>query len=82
MNKDQIYVWGGVFTSGSFARLESVSAEQVSGPYADRATAERVCIEGMRKNIDVCWHRLFVLKGAEVEARRASALPLEIEERV
>lgn len=75
MVNDGIYVWGGVFTDGGFERLESAAVEQVSGPHPDRATADRVCIEGMRKNIDTCWHRLFVLTGAEVEARRASALP-------
>ncbi len=78
MNKDGIYVWGGVFTNGEFARLESAAVEHISGPHADRAVAEHICLEGMRKNMDTCWHRLFVLTGVEVEARRASALPNRI----
>lgn len=71
---DGIYVWGGVFKDGSFRKLETSQAEQLSGPYDDRIAAERACIEGIRRNVDICWHRLFVLTGAEVEARSALAL--------
>lgn len=74
MSKDEMYVWGGVFRDGSFTKLESAEAEHLSGPFDSEQVAAKAVMEGMRKNVDTCWHRLFVVAGGELEARRAAAL--------
>ena len=30
------------------------------GPFEDEATAQRICLEQKRRNVDICWHHLYV----------------------
>lgn len=53
------FVWGGVFTDGSWTNLEP-GTEECYGPFHDARTAERVWNERARRNIDIANHRLFV----------------------
>ena len=54
------YVWGGIFTDGTWTELEP-NTEESYGPFHDAKTAERVWNERARRNIDIANHRLFVI---------------------
>ncbi|WP_426955991.1 DUF4170 domain-containing protein [Muricoccus radiodurans] len=54
------FVWGGVFTDGTWTNLEP-NTEECYGPFHDGPTAERVWNEKARRNIDIANHRLFVI---------------------
>jgi hypothetical protein len=55
------YVWGGEFTDSQFTQLRD-GAEESYGPFHDEREAERVWQERSRARIDICAHRLYVLK--------------------
>ncbi len=55
------YVWGGEFQDSHFQALRE-GAEESYGPFHDEAEAQRVWQERSRARIDICAHRLYVLK--------------------
>jgi hypothetical protein len=55
------YVWGGEFTDSQFTQLRE-GGEESYGPFHDEREAERVWQERSRARIDICAHRLYVLK--------------------
>lgn len=59
--RDVYVVWGGIFENTSFQTLEP-GTEELHGPFATMAEAEKVWNDRMRRMIDVAAHRLFVLK--------------------
>ncbi len=62
MEQKRIYfVCGGVFTDGQLDHLESGGTPECYGPYHEAAVAERVCEEKNRRNVDICWHHLYVV---------------------
>lgn len=69
---DTFYVWGGVFENGRFEALEKGVGEELYGPYPTLQAATQSCLENMRGrgNIDICWHRLFVLTADELALKR------------
>ncbi len=54
------FVCGGVFADGNLDRLEDGARLECYGPFADESTAARVASEQKRRNVDICWHHLFV----------------------
>lgn len=54
------YVIGGVYTDGTFSKLESVG--ECYGPYSTTEEAHIVAKDMMRRNIDICWHKLWVVR--------------------
>lgn len=54
------YVIGGVYTDGTFTALES--AGECYGPYATTEEAHIAAKDIMRRNIDICWHKLWVVR--------------------
>lgn len=56
------WVVGGIYTDSSFAQLEKGSAPECYGPFATEWEANRVHQERSRRSIDICWHRLYVVR--------------------
>lgn len=54
------FVCGGVFADGNLDRLEEGAKPECYGPFTDVETAQRVASEQKRRNVDVCWHHLYV----------------------
>jgi len=54
------FVVGGVFADGHLDKLESGAKSECFGPFEDEATAQRICLEQKRRQVDVCWHHLYV----------------------
>lgn len=54
------FVVGGVFADGKLDHLESGAKPECFGPFDDEATAQRICVEQKRRNVDICWHHLYV----------------------
>lgn len=70
MTERQIWVvWGGIFTDTSFTVLEP-GTEEMHGPFADEATANRAWQDYTRRKVDIATHRLFVLL-AQLPAKAA-----------
>jgi hypothetical protein len=62
MSQKTIYfVCGGVFADGNLDRLEPGATPECYGPFTDLATAESVCAGQRRRNVDICWHHLYVV---------------------
>ena len=55
------FVCGGVFADGNLDHLEAGAKPECYGPFDDEATALRVCLEQKRRNVDICWHHLYVM---------------------
>ena len=61
MDQKTIYfVCGGVFADGALDHLEEGAKSECYGPFDDAAIAQRVCLEQKRRNVDICWHHLYV----------------------
>jgi methylmalonyl-CoA mutase cobalamin-binding subunit len=62
VEQNQIYfVCGGVFADGRLDRLEAGAAPECYGPFTDLEAAERACSAQRRRNVDICWHHLYVV---------------------
>ena len=61
MDQKTIYfVCGGVFADGGLDHLEDGAKPECYGPFDDAAVAQLVCLEQKRRNVDICWHHLYV----------------------
>ncbi len=61
MAQKRIYfVVGGVFADGKLDRLEPDAKPECFGPFDDEAAAARVCEAQNRRNVDICWHHLYI----------------------
>lgn len=61
---DAINTWfviGGVFTDDTWTTMESGTGE-CHGPFQDEITAEQARNGLFRRNIDICWHKLWVVQ--------------------
>ena len=54
------FVCGGVFADGQLNHLEAGAKLECYGPFDDEETAQRICLEQKRRNVDICWHHLYV----------------------
>jgi hypothetical protein len=54
------FVCGGVFADGKLDRLETDAKPECYGPFDDEETAIRVCEQQNRRNVDICWHHLYI----------------------
>lgn len=61
MSEQIWFVIGGVYTDGSFANLEEGTAE-VHGPYPSEDLARKAHDGFTRRNLDICWHKLYVVR--------------------
>lgn len=59
--KEVWFVRGGVYTDGTFTKLEP-GTEENYGPFDTEEAANRVWSGKTRQNIDICWHKLSVIK--------------------
>jgi hypothetical protein len=55
----QFWAVGGVFTDGTFSKLER-DGEECHGPFSTKEEAEALAMKKFRHNIDICWYQLFV----------------------
>jgi hypothetical protein len=55
------FVIGGTFTTTDFDKLEDGGSE-MHGPFQTEAEAERVWRGSTAKNIDICCHKLFIVR--------------------
>ena len=66
MQSKTFAVWGGRFRDTATAWLPTAGPGdildmfQISGPFS-RAEADQACMEGIRRNVDVCAHRMLVV---------------------
>ena len=56
------FVVGGIFTDGTFTKLEDGETPECYGPFSTEEDAERVRDGVSRRNIDICWQKLYVAK--------------------
>lgn len=61
MKDETWFVVGGIYTDGTFTRLENGGAE-LHGPYHDERSAILAHDGLTRKNLDICWHKLYLVK--------------------
>ena len=57
----QWFVIGGIYTDGSFLSLEPGGSE-VHGPYSSKEDAVKADDALSRRNLDICWHKLYVVR--------------------
>jgi hypothetical protein len=62
--KQLFFVCGGVFADGNLDRLETDAKPECYGPFTELETAESVCAAHRRRNVDICWHHLYVVSTA------------------
>ncbi len=83
MQSQTFAIWGGRFRDTATAwRPDAGPADvldmfQIAGPFG-RAEADQACLEGIRRNIDVCAHRMLV---AELGSRSYAEWAEEITRR-
>ena len=59
---ERFFVVGGIFSDGTFTKLEDGQSLECYGPFATENDAERIRDGVSRRNIDICWHKLYVTK--------------------
>ena len=62
MSTDLYIVKGGIYTNGDCLLLEPGTEPETYGPFSSLEEAMRVWQEQTRRNIDICWHKLFIEK--------------------
>jgi hypothetical protein len=65
ITEDRWFVIGGVFTDGTFSKIEPNESE-CHGQYATEKEAEIVRDGITRRNLDICWHKVWTTKGSFV----------------
>ena len=70
MNKAQTKYWveGGVYTDGTFTALDPTEPPEKYGPFDTKAEADQVWLGRTRQKIDICWHKLFIVKRVPSDA--------------
>ncbi len=63
-NMDKFFVVGGIFSDGTFSTLENGQSAECYGPFSTQEHAERIRDGVSRRNIDICWHKLYVVKAS------------------
>lgn len=70
MNKAQTKYWveGGVYTDGTFTALDPTEPPEKYGPFDTKAEADQVWLGRTRQKIDICWHKLFIVRRVPSDA--------------
>jgi hypothetical protein len=70
MNKAQTKYWveGGVYTDGTFTALDPTEPPEKYGPFDTKAEADQVWLGRTRQKIDICWHKLFIVRSVPSDA--------------
>lgn len=61
MMSERWFVVGGVFTDGTFSSIEP-GASECHGPYVSETAAELARGVISRRNMDICWHKVWVAR--------------------
>ena len=60
VNESRYFIVGGIFTDGTFSKIED-NGSVMLGPYKTAEEAETVRDGMNRKNLDICWYKLWVV---------------------